>query len=59
MQLFKHVTNIVEQHGRLIERHYGEGRIGKVVERVQVETDTQGEIIIDRFTDERSIGRKV
>ena len=59
MHLFKHVTNIFEQHGRLIERHYGEGRIGKVVERVQVETDTEGEIIIDRFTDERSIDRKV
>ena len=48
MQLFKHVANIVEQHGRLVERHYGEGRIGKVIERVQVETDTQREIIIGR-----------
>ena len=59
MQLFKHVANIVEQHGRFVERHYGEGRIGKMVERVQVETDTQGEIIIDRSTDERRIDRKV
>ena len=48
MQLFKHVANIVEQHRRLVERHYGEGRMGKVVERVQVETDTQREIIIER-----------
>ena len=46
MQLFKHVANIVEQHRRLVERHYGEGRMGKVVERVQVETDTQREIIL-------------
>ena len=35
------------------------GGIGKVIERVQVEADTQGGIIIDRFTDERSIDRKV
>ena len=53
MHLFRHVANIVEQHGRLVERHYGEGRIGKVVERVQVETDTQREIIIDRQCSQR------
>ena len=59
LKLFEHIPNIVEQHGRLIEGHYGEGRIGKVVERLQVEADTQRGIIIDRFIDERSIGRKV
>ena len=37
----------------------GEGRIKKVIERVQVEADTQGGIIIDMFTDERSSDRKV
>ena len=36
MQLFKHIANIVEQHGRLVERHYGEGRIGKVVDLILV-----------------------
>ncbi|CAZ84937.1 unnamed protein product [Tuber melanosporum] len=58
-RLFEHIANIVEQHGKLIERHYGEGRMGKVIERLQVEADTQGGIIIDTFTDERSIGRKL
>jgi len=58
-RLFEHIANIVEQHGKLIERHYGEGRMGKVIERLQVEADTQGGIIIDTFTDERSIDRKV
>ena len=36
----------------------GEGRIGKVIERLQVEADTKGVIIIEMFTDERSIDRK-
>ncbi|PWW74812.1 COG4-domain-containing protein [Tuber magnatum] len=58
-RLFEHIANIVEQHGKLIERHYGEGRMGKVIERLQVEADTQGGIIIDTFTDERGIDRKL
>ena len=53
MQLFKHVANKVEQHGRLVERQYGERRIGKVIERVQMETDYQREIIIDRQCSQR------
>ena len=59
MQLFKHVANIIEQHGRLVERHYGEGRIGKVVERLQVEADTQEELLLIRFIDESSIDWKL
>ncbi|RPB00043.1 COG4-domain-containing protein [Choiromyces venosus 120613-1] len=58
-RLFEHIANIVEQHGKLVERHYGEGRMVKVIERLQVEADTQGGIIIDTFTDERSIDRKL
>jgi len=40
MGLFQHIANIVEQRGKLVERHYGEGRIGKVIERLQVEVNT-------------------
>jgi len=43
----------------LVERHYSEGRIGKVIERLQVEADTEGELLLIGFTDERSIDRKV
>ena len=57
--LFQNIANIVEQRGKLVVRDCGEGRIGKFIERVQVEADTQGGIIIERFTDERSIDRKV
>ena len=39
MRLLEHISNIVEQHRRLIERHYGEGGVGKAIERPQVEAD--------------------
>lgn len=58
-RLFEHIASIVEQHGGLVEKHYGSGRMVRVVERLQVEADTQGGIIIDTFTDERSVDRKV
>lgn len=58
-RLFEHIANIIEQHGKLVERHYGEGRMVKVIERLQVEADTQGGIIIDTFGDERGIDRRV
>ncbi|PUU81788.1 hypothetical protein B9Z19DRAFT_1121693 [Tuber borchii] len=48
----------MEQHGKLVERH-GEGRIGKVIDRLQVEADTPGGIIIDTFRDDRSIDGKL
>lgn len=58
-RLFEHIASIVEQHGGLVERHYGSGRMVRVIERLQVEADTQGGIIIDTFTDERIVDRKV
>ncbi|KAH0610841.1 uncharacterized protein H6S33_011268 [Morchella sextelata] len=58
-RLFEHIANIVEQHGKLVERHYGEGRMVKVIERLQVEADTQAGILIDTFGDERNVDRKL
>jgi len=58
-QLFEYTANIVEQHSPLVEKHYGLGRMVRVIERLQVEVDTQGGIIIDTFWDERSIQKKV
>lgn len=58
-RLFEHVAAIVEQHGGLVERHYGEGAMGRVVERLQREADTQGGIVVDMFVDERGLERKV
>jgi hypothetical protein len=57
--LFEHIATIVEQHGALVDRHYGQGKMVKVIERLQVEADTQGGIIIDAFMEERGMDRKV
>ena len=58
-RLFEHIAQIVEGHGGLVERHYGQGRMVKVVERLQVEADVQGGIILDMWGDERNMDRRL
>ena len=58
-KLFEHIAQIIEHHGGLVERHYGVGRMVKVIERLQLEADVQGGIVLDTWTDERSIDRKL
>ena len=58
-KLFEHIAQIVEHHGGLVERHYGAGRMVRVIERLQLEADVQGGIVIDTCGDERSIDRKL
>ena len=58
-KLFEHIAQIVEHHGTLVERHYGAGSMVKVIERLQMEADAQGGIVIDTWTDERNIDRKL
>ncbi|KAH8676505.1 hypothetical protein BGZ60DRAFT_468461 [Tricladium varicosporioides] len=58
-KLFEHIAQIVENHGTLVERHYGQGRMVKVIERLQVEADVQGGIILDTWGDERCVDRKL
>ncbi|OTB05938.1 hypothetical protein M426DRAFT_319322 [Hypoxylon sp. CI-4A] len=58
-KLFEHIAQIVESHGALVERHYGEGKMVKVIERLQMEADVQGGIILDSWSDERGVDRKL
>ncbi|CAI4216618.1 unnamed protein product [Parascedosporium putredinis] len=58
-KLFEHIAQIVEGHGSLVERHYGEGKMVKVVERLQMEADVQGGIILDSWSDERNVERRM
>ncbi|EPE26339.1 hypothetical protein GLAREA_02251 [Glarea lozoyensis ATCC 20868] len=58
-RLFEHIAQIVENHGQLVERHYGVGKMVKVIERLQVEADVQGGIILDTWGDERSVDRRL
>jgi len=58
-KLFENIARIVEGHGGLVERHYGAGRMVKVIERLQVEADVQGGIVLDTWGDERSVDRRL
>ncbi|KAM0280380.1 hypothetical protein ACHAQH_004093 [Verticillium albo-atrum] len=56
-RLFDHIARIVEGHGGLVERHYGSGKMVRVIERLQQEADVQGGIILDSWDDERDVVR--
>ncbi|RFN43748.1 hypothetical protein FIE12Z_12036 [Fusarium flagelliforme] len=58
-KLFEHIAQIVEGHGGLVERHYGTGKMVRVIERLQMEADVQGGIVVDTWSDERGIDRKL
>ncbi|KAF2272109.1 golgi transport complex subunit Cog4 [Westerdykella ornata] len=58
-KLFEHIAQIVDGHEPLVERHYGPGMMAKVIERLQIEADVQGGIILDTWRDERAIDRKL
>jgi hypothetical protein len=58
-RLFEHIAQIVEGHGGLVERHYGPGRMVKVIERLQAEADVQGGIVLDMWGDERNVDRRL
>ena len=56
-KLFEHIAQIVDGHGGLVERHYGPGKMTRVIERLQNEADMQGGIILDTWSDERRLDR--
>ncbi|KAJ9628415.1 Golgi transport complex subunit 4 [Knufia peltigerae] len=58
-RLFEHIAQIIDGHGGLVERHYGQGKMMRVIERLQVEADLQGGIILDTWADERRIDRQI
>ncbi|WEW57973.1 Golgi transport complex subunit 4 [Emydomyces testavorans] len=58
-KLFEHIAQIIEGHGGLVERHYGSGKMTRVIERLQVEADVQGGIILDTWSEDRHIDRKL
>ncbi|KAF5972450.1 conserved oligomeric golgi complex component 4 [Fusarium bulbicola] len=56
-KLFEHIVQIIDSHSGLVERHYGAGKVMKVIERLQIEADVQGGIILDMWNDERAVPR--
>lgn len=59
IELFEHIAQIVEGHGKLAEQYYGAGKMVKVIERLQMEADVQGGIILDSWNDARDVERWV
>ncbi|KAJ4308077.1 Golgi transport complex subunit 4 [Neodidymelliopsis sp. IMI 364377] len=58
-KLFEHIAQIVDGHEPLVEQHYGPGMMAKVIERLQIEADVQGGIVLDTWQEERNIDRKL
>ncbi|KAF6826703.1 COG4 transporter [Colletotrichum musicola] len=58
-RLFDHIARIVEGHGGLVELHYGAGKMVRVIERLQQEADVQGGIVLDSWSDERDVDRRL
>jgi hypothetical protein len=58
-KLFEHIAQIVDGHEPLVERHYGPGMMAKVIERLQIEADVQGGIVLDTWHEERNIDRRL
>lgn len=58
-RLFEHIAQIIDGHGGLVERHYGSGKMTRVIERLQNEADMQGGIILDTWSDERRLDRQM
>lgn len=54
-KLFENVAVLLEQHGRLVTRHYGPDAMAQVLPHVQQEIDKQAVLIIDTFWDERRV----
>lgn len=58
-RLFENIANIVVQHGKIVDRHYGPGHMLLVIQAIQREADVQAGIIADTFLDERRVDRMV
>lgn len=58
-KLFEHIAQVVDGHSPLVERHYGAGTMIKVMQKLHNEADVQGGIILDTWSEERTVDRKL
>ncbi|KAG0227489.1 Golgi transport complex subunit 4 [Actinomortierella wolfii] len=59
IRLFESIAIIIDQHQPVIEKHYGPGKMLRVIQRLQEESDNQSRKILERFEEERGIQRKI
>jgi conserved oligomeric Golgi complex subunit 4 len=58
-KLFEHIAQIVDAHEPVVQRHYGPGQMTRVIERLQIEADVQGGIILDSWFEDRAVDRNL
>ncbi|KAJ3348520.1 Golgi transport complex subunit 4 [Entophlyctis luteolus] len=58
-RLFESVAAIIDEQEVTVERYYGQGRLLRVIVRLQSEMDVQTGILLDSFEERRMITRKV
>ncbi|KAG0095611.1 Golgi transport complex subunit 4 [Podila epicladia] len=59
IRLFESIAVIVNQHQPVVERFYGQGKMLRVIQRLQEESDLRSCKIMEAFEEERQIKRKV
>ncbi|KAF9558375.1 Golgi transport complex subunit 4 [Mortierella alpina] len=58
IRLFESIAVIIDQHQPVVEKYYGPGKMLRVIQRLQEESDSRGQKILDAFEEEREISRK-
>ncbi|KAI8600650.1 COG4 transport protein-domain-containing protein [Dissophora ornata] len=59
IRLFESIAVIIDQHQPVVEKYYGPGKMLRVIQRLQEESDTRSRKILEAFEEEREISRKV
>ncbi|KAG0365226.1 Golgi transport complex subunit 4 [Gamsiella multidivaricata] len=59
IRLFESIAIIVDQHQPVVEKYYGPGKMLRVIQRLQEESDIRSRKILEAFEEEREISRKV
>ncbi|KAF7728336.1 Golgi transport complex subunit 4 [Apophysomyces ossiformis] len=57
-RLFENIAVIIDQHQPFVETHYGRGKMLRIIQRLQEESDTQSGNILDRFVEQRKLSAK-
>lgn len=58
-RLFEHIAVIIDQHQPLVEAHYGRGKMLRVIQRLQEESDVESGVILDKFVQTRQLEAKL
>ncbi|KAI8347136.1 COG4 transport protein-domain-containing protein [Mortierella sp. GBAus27b] len=59
IRLFESVAVIIDQHQPVVEKYYGPGKMLRVIQRLQEESDVRSRKILESFEEERDVKRKV